>query len=421
MEMTTALDRHQASVQPAEYFARLSVVFADPIRLKIVTELFQREMSPSGFHQRFGGGSLSRVSAHFRRLRETGWLRLVREEKGGRRRGAVESFYRAPRLAVFDNDAWAQLPMSLRGEFSWRIFEQFAERVKMAQEAGTFDARTDRHFTWTPLLLDERGRSAVLRRVDQLFGGLFEEQADAKVRLSHSHGAPLDVTVGLAAFDSPRQHRNLSGLTLPLPDPEELQNARNFAKRVSKIFRSKTNMKIVTECSLREMSASQFATECARGDICDIARRFRLLHKESWLVKVDSKTGGQRRGATETFYRATRPAIFDTRSWAEAPTEVRMQNSWRIFEQLAEQIREALDAGTFDTRPDRHHTWTPLILDEPGWTQVIKAVDSVFFAVLQEERLARHRLAASGEEPLIATVSLAAFESPATADIPVAF
>ena len=59
----------------AEHLRRLAVVFAVPLRLKIVTELYQREMSPTQFYKEFGGGSVSRVTKHFERLRATGWLR----------------------------------------------------------------------------------------------------------------------------------------------------------------------------------------------------------------------------------------------------------------------------------------------------------------------------------------------------------
>jgi hypothetical protein len=416
--MSSAIRQSPDAVEPEEYFAQLSVVFADPIRLKIVTELFHREMSPSGFRAVFGGGSLPRIAAHFQRLKDTGWLRVVRQETGGSRRGGVETFYRAPRLAIFDNEAWAELPLALRSEYSWRIFEQFAERVKAAFEADTFDARKDRHFTWTPLVLDELGRRNVLRRVDGLFGTFFEEQADAKVRISRSMVDPLEITAGIGAYDSPWQRRNRSGLLLPPGKPGVALSEEQYSRRLSKIFKSKTNLKIVTECNLREVSPSEFAYEFAGGDVPEVARRFRLLLREGWLVKVRSESGGRRRGATETFYRATRPAIFDTRAWAEVPTAIRRRDSWRIFEQMAEQTREAMDAGTFDARSDRHLTWTPLVLDDLGWTQVIKAVDAVFFAVLQEQREARHRLAESDEEPKFFTVHLAAFESVISAEIP---
>jgi hypothetical protein len=405
--------RVRVGSQPSSYLSRLAVVFADPIRLKIVSELFLREMSPSGFFEVYGGGTLSRVDAHFKRLGKFGWLRLVRKESGGGRRGATENFYRAPKLAVFDSDTWSQLPRSLRREFNWRIFEQFAERVKQALEAGTFDRRPERHFTWTPLVMDEEGRSRVIKLVDDLFDGLFEEQADARTRLLGAKESPIYTTVGLAVFDSPNRKRNRSGLLLPAPPNGAEPMEEPYMVRLARIFSNEVSLKIITELNLRQMSPSGFAEQIGGGEVPEISRRFRMLAKQGWLVKVEEKTGGRRRGGVESFYRAIKPAIFDARNWSRVPTRVRTTYSWRIFEQLAEQVREAMDAETFDSRLDRHHTWTPFVFDRVGWSQMITAVDAVFYAVLEEQRRAKQRLARSGETPVIATVYLAAFESPA--------
>lgn len=408
----TATAKRQSEATSQAYFRRLAIVFADPIRLKIVSELFYREMSPSQFFASFGGGTLSRVDGHFKRLKESGWLRLVRQQTGGKRRGAVENFYRAPKLAIFDNDSWAELPRPLRKEFSWRTFEQFAEQVKIALEAGTFDSREERHFSWSALVLDWEGRVRVIEMVDELFAALNEEQADARVRLDHSGERPMHATVGLAAFDSPRGERNRSGLILPATEPGPTLN-EEFRVRLSRVFRSSMNLKIVAELSLREMSASQFAAEYEMGDLSEVSRRFRGLAEQGWLRKVKTERGGKRRGGTETFYRAVGPAIFDTRSWAQVPEEVRETVDWRVFEQLTEQVREAMEAETFDAHTDRHHTWSPFVLDEFGWRQVIRLIDKTFKRMFQEQALAKRRLAQSGAEPVIATVYLAAFESPA--------
>ena len=182
--------------------------------------------------------------------------------------------------------------------------------------------------------------------------------------------------------------------------------------RVAKVFADPLNLKIVTELNLREMSPSQFVDECGGAPLAGIDRRFKLLTEIGWLTKVGEKSGGRRRGATENFYRATGPAIFDSRSWSKVEDAVRVTFSWRIFEQLAEQVREAMDAGTFDSRPDRHHSWTPLVLDQLGWDQVITAVDALFHLLFEEQAAARNRIAQSGDQPVIATVYLAVFESP---------
>ena len=401
-------------VQPeASLLQRLAVVYADPLRLKIITELYMREMSPKQFRETYGGGTAARVDRHFKKLALHGWLRLVRKESGGKRRGATEHFYRAISLPIFDYDTWCELPQTLKVEFSWRVFEQYAERVKEALEAGTFDSRTDRHLSWTPLGLDELGRGRVIAAVDALFESIFEEQSDTKLRIAKSNEEPLLATVGLTAFESPSQIRNQAGLNLrvanTLPQPA---STAPFTVRIAKVFADPLNLKIVTELNLRAMSPTQFHEEHRDHSRPAIQRRFADLTKLGWLQKVDEKTGGRRRGGREQFFRATGPAIFDTLSWSLVPKMVRTTRSWRTFEQLAEQVREAMDAGTFDARPDRHHTWTLLSLDELGWRQVITVVDTLFEGLFEEQRDAERRMMRSGEKPIWMTVNLAVFESP---------
>jgi hypothetical protein len=189
------------------YTLRVAKLMADELRMKVVMELNQREMSPKGFFEEFGGGSISRVSRAFDLLAEFGWLYQTRTETGGRRRGAVEHFYRATQPAVFYNDIWGPLPQSMKEMVSGGIFEEFGERVKEAMEAGTIDAREDRHFSWSPFRLDQQGWDNAIARVDALFHWLFEEQEQANLRIAESGEEPIPMTVALAAFESPKSTR----------------------------------------------------------------------------------------------------------------------------------------------------------------------------------------------------------------------
>lgn len=182
---------------------RLAKVFVDPLRMKIMAECSMREMSPKQFHEEFGGGSLSRVSRAFDVLSEYDWLYQTRTETGGKRRGAVEHFYRATGLAMFDESTWPEVPPVLKNTFTWRVFETLANQVKEAMEAGTIDAREDRHFSWTPLRLDQRGWEEVISRIDTLFYFLAQAQEEANVRMAESGEEPIPMTVALAAFESP--------------------------------------------------------------------------------------------------------------------------------------------------------------------------------------------------------------------------
>lgn len=400
------------------FLRRLAVVFADPLRLRIVTELFMREMSPTGFFAEFGGGSVPRVDRHFKTLAEHGWLNLIRKESGGRRRGGTEHFYRATELAIFDEETWSLLPYSIKVAFSWRIVEQFGERVREAIDAGTFDARPERHFTWTPIVLDRAGWDRVLAALIILFESVFEEQEDAKLRIAQSGEELILTTVAFAGFESPTHDHilggegNASSLVPPEKGFAESDNSLvPFTLRLAKVFADEICLKIVTELNLREMSPTQFGKEFG-GSPAAINRRFKMLEGLGWLRKVDEKTGGRRRGATEHFYRATGPVIYDTDTWSEIPDSTKATFSWRIFEQFAERVQEAMAADTFDARADRHLTWSLLMLDQLGWEKVLGELMRLFDSLVKEQEDAKRRLAKSGEEPIRMTVALAAFESP---------
>jgi DNA-binding transcriptional ArsR family regulator len=396
----------------ASFLQRMGVLFADPLRERIVTELYMREMSPSGFHAEFGGGSVPRVDRHFKRLAEHGWLTFVRSESGGHRRGSTEHFYRTTELAVVDNETWSQLPNAVKAAFSRRNFEQLAERVRGALQAGTFDARPDRHLSWTPLLLDRLGWERAVAAVDGLFESLFAEQADARRRILESGEKPIPATIALAAFESPSRYRNAGKVRTGADSTKGADSPIPLALRLSKVFADPLCLKIVAETNLREMSAGQFHERFGEATISGIRRRFKMLAEIGWLRKVDQKTGGRRRGATEYFYRATGPAIFDSDTWMDVPDSIKTTYSWRTFEQLSEQVKEAIEAGTFDARPDSHFSWWLLRLDQLGWEKIIAAVDALFAFIFEAQEDAKLRMSSSGEKPITATLALAAFESP---------
>ena len=395
----------------AAHLRRLSVVFAVELRLKIVTELFMREMSPKGFYEEFGGGSISRVTRNFEKLAEHGWLRYVRSEgPGGRRRGGVEHFYRASELAFFDSETWALLPYSIRVAFSWSSFRQIAERLRETMEELALEAGPVGDLTCTPLLLDQLGWERVIEAVDAQFVSLFEEQEDARLRISISGEDPIRASVLQFAFESsmPGDGRVRPSLVESREEP-----LVPFPVRLSKVFADEVCMEIVAETNREEISATQFHERCGGDSVGGISRRFKLLEEIGWLKKVNEKSGGKRRGATEKFYRATGPVIRDDYGpWADVPGALAETDSWRTFERLSVQVKEAMKAGTFDARPDRYLAWSLLRLDREGWEKVTAEVEALLAFVLDEQGRAKVRMEESGEKPITTTIALGAIESP---------
>ncbi len=400
----------------AATLARLGMVYADELRMKIVTEAYIREISPKAFQGEFGGGSVPRVAKHFDRLAHAEWLSLARTESGGARRGAVEHFYRANELVIFEEETWATLPTSVRAAFTWTTFEQLTERVTAAILTGTFDARPDRHLSCTPIVLDRLGWKRVLAAADVVFRSVLEEQDRASERFAASGGQADLTTVALAVFESPVWTAGRSLLlngpytSAGLFGPGGIERG-SFFPTFAKLCANPVDLRIVDELNRRELSPKLLHALMGDLTLPGSDRRLRKIARHGWSAEVRQATGGRRRGATEHFYRAVGPALAENKSWAGLPEELKAPIAVGTFERLRERVKEAVEAGTLDARVDRHLTWSLLRLDRIGWEKAVGVVEGFFAALGDEEREATQRIRVSGEKPILTTVGLAAFES----------
>ncbi|HSS04646.1 MAG TPA: hypothetical protein VLK89_05615 [Solirubrobacterales bacterium] len=395
-------------IKSKAHLRRLSVVFAVEIRLKIVGELYMRPMSPKQFFEEFGGGSISRVTQNFERLVETGWLRYIRSEgPGGKRRGAVEHFYRATEPAFFDVQTWALVPYSMRVASSWSLFNQIAQRLREAMEASTVEARPKRDLSCTRVLLDQAGWECVIEAVDAQFQCIFEEQKDARLRVPCPGEELIRADVLLLAFESPMR----GGQSGPCLVESEKEPLIPFPERLAPVLADDVCMQIVSELNRQEMSVTQFHREFGGVTVGGIRRRFKRLETSGWLTKVKEETGGRRRGATEYFYRATRPAITDSNAWTDPPDALREAGSWAAFQRLSEEVKEAMRGGTFDARVDRYVTLSFLSLDQQGLANVVAGIETFSKFLSEEQGHAKDRMKKSGEKPVAMTVGLGVFEA----------
>ncbi len=185
-----------------------------------------------------------------------------------------------------------------------------------------------------------------------------------------------------------------------------------YTVRLAKVMSNKLRMKIVMELSMREMSPKEFFDEFGGGTLSRVAESFRVLADYGWIHMTRTATGGRRRSATEHYYRATEPIIYYNDTWAALPGPIKEMISGGIFEEFFGRVREAMAAGTIDSRSDRHASWMPGRVDQQGWENIIGSIDALFHRIREELEEAGQRLAESGEEPIPMTVALAAFESP---------
>lgn len=180
---------------------RLTQLFADALRMRIVGECNNREMSPQSYYRDVGGATAPKVFQAFELLVQYDWLTPTRTENPDSEE--PERFYRGTGVPVVDEDLWLQFPDSTKALITGRIFETLTMRVKEALKSGTIAARPEAHMTWMPLELDQQGWDTVIARFDAAFHALLEEREMARARIEESGEKPIPATVGLFAFESP--------------------------------------------------------------------------------------------------------------------------------------------------------------------------------------------------------------------------
>jgi DNA-binding transcriptional ArsR family regulator len=180
----------------------LARTLANPWRARILGELYLQPMSPSRFVEQIGG-EISTISRHFRALANWGYIEVIDEKSGGRRRGGVEHIYRTTQRDHLDTETWATLPLAAREVRTRGTVAFLFRRISEAVDGGTFDAEIDRHLSWDAINLDRRAWEELGARLDQILAWLPVLEAQSAQRIAKSGEPAIPATVGLAAFRSP--------------------------------------------------------------------------------------------------------------------------------------------------------------------------------------------------------------------------
>jgi hypothetical protein len=120
----------------------------------------------------------------------------------------------------------------------------------------------------------------------------------------------------------------------------------------------------------------------------------------------------QRRGAIEHYYRAIVRPFFSDSDWKRLPRPGRQAISDAALRIIWEDVSDALDAGTFESRPDRHLSYNDIVLDDKGWKEVARVLGGMIGDVQRIASASAKRLKESDEEGIPATVVAMQFELP---------
>jgi len=172
---------------------------AHELRVEILAILNERMASPNELAKELNEG-LSQVSYHVKVLKDYNCIELVKTEP---RRGAVEHYYRASSRAFLTDRDWRELPDTVRTGMSADLFQAVVDDAIAAMESGTFDERTDRHLSWTPLILDQQGWEEVRDALGSTLKVVLDAHAESAKRLSRSGEEGMQASVSMLGYQVP--------------------------------------------------------------------------------------------------------------------------------------------------------------------------------------------------------------------------
>jgi|SRR5215217_1896064 len=186
--------------------------------------------------------------------------------------------------------------------------------------------------------------------------------------------------------------------TLDLVDP-----------RIAKALSHPMRARILVILNERVASPNEIA-EMIDERLPNVSYHVRALQDLGCIELVST---AQRRGAIEHYYRAIVRPFFSDSDWKRLPRSGRQAISDTALKLVWQELHDAITAGTFDSRPDRHLTHTPMTLDEQGWEEMAKLLTRAFSDAGKIASRSEARLKKSQEAGIPTKLVLMQFESPA--------
>jgi DNA-binding transcriptional ArsR family regulator len=167
-----------------------------------------------------------------------------------------------------------------------------------------------------------------------------------------------------------------------IKDQHELDS--NIVKALSHPLR----MRILTRLNTGVASPNEMAKEFEES-LPLVSYHVRILRELECIELVRTTP---RRGAIEHHYRAlTRPFLNDD-DWAQLPASARKAVSNTVLAKALGDVRNAVAAGTFDDRADRHLSFAHLLLDEEGWRALGDRLNELLDWAIEEQAVSAGRL-----------------------------
>ncbi|HET7054318.1 MAG TPA: winged helix-turn-helix domain-containing protein [Solirubrobacterales bacterium] len=160
---------------------------------------------------------------------------------------------------------------------------------------------------------------------------------------------------------------------------------------------------------LGERKSSAVAISKELGiDYSQVKYEMDVLDRARLIKQVGER---RRRGATEQFYEATARAYLDPSEWPKVADPVKAGLRASLFQNLLVDAATAICEEVYDSMEGAHMSWSPVIVDQQGWTELTAVLLRTLEEVLRIHDDSAERLVAADEEGISCTVSILGYPS----------
>jgi DNA-binding transcriptional ArsR family regulator len=179
--------------------------------------------------------------------------------------------------------------------------------------------------------------------------------------------------------------------------------------RIAKALSHPMRARILVILNERVASPNEIA-ETIDERLPNVSYHVRALLDLGCIELVDT---AQRRGAIEHYYRAVVRPFFTDSDWKRIPRSGRRAISDTLLKVIWDDVSDAAEAGTFDSRPDRYLAHSPMVVDDQGWSELADVMARTLREVEKIESQSARRLKRAEEDGVPTSVVLMQFETPA--------
>lgn len=182
---------------------------------------------------------------------------------------------------------------------------------------------------------------------------------------------------------------------------------KELDKKNIKGMANSMRVQILTILNERMNSATRIAKELG-ADFGEVNYEIEVLRD---IDMIEVAYEAKRRGAVEVFYRATSRAMLDAYEWPAVPDAVKGGLRASLLQTMMDDAIAAIAEETFDAHEGAHMSWTPMIVDQQGWDELVEILRHTLEDALEVHKGSARRLLATDTPGISCTVSILGYSS----------